>query len=64
MFYDILCLDLQTYMKSLDYSSVNLNAPSLQLLQAILTKKRNDVVTFNYTDVADLKRFLESILEE
>lgn len=25
MFYDILCLDLQTYMKSLDYSSVNLN---------------------------------------
>ena len=48
-------------MKSLDYSSVNLNAPSLQLLQAILTKKRNDVVTFNYTDVADLKRFLENI---
>ena len=48
LFYDILCLDLQTYMKSLDYSYVNLNAPSLQLLQTILAKKRNNVVTFNY----------------
>lgn len=54
MSYDILCMDLQTYMKSLDYSSVNMNAPSLQLLQIILAKKRNDVVTFNYTDVTRL----------
>lgn len=41
-------------MKSLDYSSVDLNAPSLALLKAVLSKKRNDVVTFNYTDVSRL----------
>lgn len=53
-FYNVLCLDLQTYMKSLDYSSANFKAPSLRLLQMILAKKRNDVVTFNYTDITRL----------
>ena len=33
MHYDILCLDMQTYMKSLDHSSMDFNAPSLKLLQ-------------------------------
>lgn len=54
MFYDVLCLDLQTYMRSLDYSLLDLKAPSLRLLQTILAKKRNDVVTFNYTDITRL----------
>ena len=54
MSYEILCLDLKTYIKSLDYSSVDLEAPSLKLLLTVLAKKRNDVVTFNYTDITRL----------
>ena len=54
MFYEILCWDLLTYMRSLDYSSVALNAPSLELLQAVLANRRNNVLTFNYTDVMRL----------
>ena len=49
--YTILCFALQTYIQSLDYSEVDENALSLELLKIVLNKKRNDVVTFNYTDV-------------
>lgn len=49
--YTILRFALQTYIQSLDYSDVDENSLSLELLKIVLNKKRNDVVTFNYTDV-------------
>ena len=49
--YTILCFALQTYIKSLDYNEVNKDSLSLGLLRTVLSRKQNDVVTFNYTDV-------------
>lgn len=54
MSFNILCLDLLNYLNSLDYSSVNMSVPSLQLLQTVLAKKSNGVVSFNYTDILRL----------
>ena len=50
--YQILCFALQTYIKTLDYTGVNEDSLSLELLRAVLRRKQNDVVTFNYTDVS------------
>lgn len=52
--YKLLCQDLQAYMKSLDYAMINEDALSLNLLKAVLAKKSNHVITFNYTDIGRL----------
>ena len=55
--FNILCLDLQTYISSLDYSALNRDALSLRLFRNVAASKNNDIVTFNYTD---LNKLLES----
>lgn len=62
-YYNILCLDLQTYMSSLDYTGFNTDSPSLSLLKTVLEKKRNDVVSFNYTDITKLVSHPRGTLE-
>ena len=52
--YSILCFALQTYMASLDYSVIKKDALSLQLLETIIRHKQNSIVSFNYTDLANL----------
>ena len=61
--YTILCFALQIYIKSLDYSELNNHALSLKLLKAVLAKKRNEVVTFNYTDINRLESKIRANVE-
>lgn len=61
--YKILCQDLLAYIKSLDYSMVNDEALSLNLLKAVLAKKNNEVITFNYTDIGRLVSKPRGIVE-
>lgn len=61
--YKILCQDLLAYMKSLDYAMVNKDALSLDLLKAVLAKKNNAVITFNYTDIGRLVSKPRGIVE-
>ena len=52
--YNILCLDLQTYISQLDYSGFHEDVLSLQLYRIIAASKHCNVVTFNYTDLGKL----------
>ena len=52
--YNILCMDLQTYISSLDYSVLHTDALSLKLFRSVAASKNNDIVTFNYTDLNKL----------
>lgn len=63
MSYSLLCLDLQNYINSLDYTALNEDALSLQLYKMIASHKRNEVVSFNYTDLAQLKKKIKCNVE-
>lgn len=52
--YGLLCSALKTYLKNLDYTVIKEDSSSLELLKTVLSKKRNNVITFNYTDVNKL----------
>ena len=54
--FTILCLDLQTYISSLDYSTISENSIPLELYRTIASHKQNDIVSFNYTDLKRLDR--------
>jgi len=53
-FYNLLCLDLQTYIKSIDLSKIDRKSLSLLLLKQVSSRKNNQIVTFNYTDLEQL----------
>lgn len=52
--YKLLCQDLQTYMRSLNYAMVNEDSLSINLLKMVLAKRKNEVISFNYTDIRRL----------
>ena len=53
-FYNLLCLDLQTHIKSIDLSKIDRKSLSLLLLKQVSSHKKNQIVTFNYTDLEQL----------
>lgn len=52
--YKVLCLDLQTYIGSLDFSGIQKDALSLRLLNLVKSGRQNNIVSFNYTDLSKL----------
>lgn len=59
--FELLRLSLTEYLRNLDYNDINTSSTALKLISKINHDSQFDIVTFNYTDLTRLDKFVGSI---
>lgn len=59
--FELLRLSLTEYLRNLDYNDINTSSTALRLISKIKHDQKFDIVTFNYTNINRLDKFVGSI---